>query len=294
MSKSADFRRLTFDLPSRGGRMAALDIGDPDRPFDLMFVHANGFNARTYLDLLRPLAKERRILAPDLRGHGHTVLPTQVAGRRGWNDHADDLAALVDAVGGPPIALAGHSMGGTSSLLAAERRPDLVSGLTLLDPVIWSRGAALAFRLPGLRRLPERIPLVRGALKRRRRFDDRDQAFAAYRGRGAFRDWPDGMLKDYLADGLVEDPIEGGVVLTCAPEWEASNYAVQGHDPWRALDRLGGRVRILKAESGSTCQVRPNVAQSRRVETVAGGTHFFPMVQREIARKALLEGLRTG
>lgn len=273
--------------------MAALDIGDTDRPFDLVFVHANGFNARTYLELLRPLAEAgRRILAPDLRGHGRTTLDTDTTGRRGWGDHAEDLAALLDAVDAPPLVLAGHSMGGTSSLLAAERRPDRVSGLMLFDPVILGRAAALAFRLPWFRRFPERLPLVAGALRRRRRFDDRDQAFATYRGRGAFRDWPDAMLQDYLADGLTEDALEGGLVLTCAPEWEASNYAAQGHDPWRALARLGGRVRILRAETGSTCHAGPD--RRWRVETVAGGSHFFPMVQVDVARTALGEALRRG
>lgn len=270
--------------------MAALDLGDPDRPFDLVFVHANGFNARTYLELLRPLSETHRILAPDLRGHGRTDLSTSTEARRGWDDHAEDLAALLDHVGGPSPVLAGHSMGGTSGLLAAARRPDRVASLVLLDPVIWSRGAALAFRLPVLRRLPERIPLVTGALRRRRRFDDRDQAFLAYRGRGAFRNWPDRMLSDYLEDGLTEDP-EGGLTLACAPEWEASNYAVQGHDPWKALDRIGGRVRILKADVGSTCHAGPDTRQGRRVEVVREGTHFFPMVQPDIACAALADAL---
>lgn len=287
-----DFRRLAFDLPARGGLMGALDIGDPDRPFDLVFVHANGFNARTYLELLRPLAANHRILAPDLRGHGTSSLPTNTQGRRGWQDHADDLVALLDAVDGPALTLAGHSMGGTSGLLAAARRPQRVLNLLLLDPVIWGRAAALAFRLPLFRRLPERIPLVTGALKRRRRFDDRDQAFEAYRGRGAFRDWPDAMLRDYLADGLVDDPVEGGLVLACTPEWEASNYAVQAHDPWGPLDQLGARVRILKAEVGSTCHVGSDARRGRKVETAAGGTHMFPMVETDKAREALAEALK--
>lgn len=282
------FRRLRFDLTGRGGTMAALDLGDEDRPFDLVFVHANGFNARTYLELLRPLAERTRILAPDLRGHGLTDLPVETRGRRGWEeDHAADLAALLDAVGGPPVAMSGHSMGGTASLLAARHRPDRVKRLVLLDPVIWNRAAALAFRLPGLKRLSERIPLVQGALRRRRRFEDRDQAFAAYLGRGAFRGWPDAMLRDFLADGLTGAPDGQGLILACTPEWEASNYAVQGHDPWRALDRLGGRVQILKAEQGSTCQAGPDRRRGRRVEVLDGGTHFFPMLRAAETRGAL-------
>ena len=38
-------RRLTVPIDNRwgGGEMAVLDFGDPARPVDLVFVHANGF-----------------------------------------------------------------------------------------------------------------------------------------------------------------------------------------------------------------------------------------------------------
>jgi len=281
-------RRLTVSISARGpGELSVLDFGDPERPVDLVFVHANGFNAATYRSLLAPLSASLRIWAPDLRGHGRTTLPTATLGRWDWSDHRDDLIALLDSITGPPVVMAGHSMGGTSSLLAAAERRSQVSRLVLLEPVIWSRTLVTAFGLPLLRRLPGRIPLVKGALRRRRTFDSREQALAAYRGRGAFRDWPEMMLADYLSDGLVETA--EGVELACAPEWEASNYAAQSHDPRRALRRFDGAVRILKAETGSTCHLVSNAARRLTVETVAGGTHFFPMLQPDIARDALFD-----
>lgn len=288
-------RRLSLDIESRwgSGQMAVLDFGDPERPVDLVFVHANGFNAATYRALLGPLSASMRIWAPDLRGHGRTSLPTNLAGRWNWADHRDDLTALLDQIKGPPVALAGHSMGGTVSLLAAAKRPERVSRLVLFDPVILPRSAVLAFQFPLLRRLPVRMPLVKGALKRRPGFDSREQAKAAYLGRGAFKSWPEVMLDDYLADGLVERPSSdgGGVVLACAPDWEASNYAAQSHDPWRALSGLRRPVHILRAEFNSTCD--PTVGQPLpgvTVETVPQGTHFFPMLHQEIAREALAGG----
>jgi len=288
--EGADFRRLDFDLPSRGGRMAAIDLGDPGRAFDMVFIHANGFNARTYLELLRPLAKDLRILMPDLRGHGRTSLPAAPEGRRSWDDHFADIAALLDQVG-TPVVMAGHSMGGTTALAASWLRPTVGASVVLFDPVIWSRPAALAFGLPGMGRVSARIPLVKGALRRRKGFPDREAAFAAYRGRGAFRDWPDAMLRDYLADGLVADPYGEGLILACAPEWEASNYAAQAHNPWRVLDRIKAPVRILRAEQASTCAVGPSPTRGRRSEVVPGGTHFFPMVMPDVARQALKKAL---
>ena len=283
-------RRLTVPIASRwgAGDMAVLDFGDPKRPVDLIFCHANGFNAATYRSILAPLASSLRILAPDLRGHGATRLPTQTAGRHDWHDHRDDLIALLEAFPGPRVVMAGHSMGGTSCLLAAAERPDRVSQLVLFDPVIWGGATAVVFRTPLLRGLTERIPLVRGARRRRAVFDSREQALQAYRGRGAFKGWPDPVLIDYLSDGLTAEG--DGFVLSCAPDWEASNYTAQGHDPWRAMRTCRQPIRILKAETDSIARVpeHPRGLPHVTVETVPGG-HLFPMVRADIVRDALFD-----
>ena len=284
-------RRLSLPVSNdRGeGFINVLDFGDRKRPVDLVFVHANGFNALTYRTLLAPLSGSLRIWAPDLRGHGSTTLPAEGGDRRDWHDHRDDLVTLLDSLDGPPVILAGHSMGGTSALLAAAERPDRVGGLVLFDPVIWSRWVVTAFKLPLLDRLGSRIPLVRNALRRRKVFDSREQAMAAYLGRGAFRGWPEMMLADYIADGLIETP--EGYTLACDPTWEASNYAAQSHDPWRALKRLDCPVTVLKAQGPGPCSLseNPRGLPHVTVGTVPGGTHFFPMLQADIARDALFD-----
>lgn len=284
-------RRLEAEIDNRwgGGVMSVLDFGDADRPVDLIFVHANGFNAYAYRSLLQPLSGALRIWAPDLRGHGRTRLPADPRGRRSWKDHRDDLISLLDGIEGPPVALAGHSIGGVSGLLAAAERPERVSRLLLLDPVIWRREMVALFNLPLAHRFSSRIPIVAGTLRRRALFDSREQALTAYRGRGAFKGWPDLMLSDYLADGLVETA--EGFELACSPAWEASNYAAQAHNPWRALRRYPGATRVLKAETGSLCAVPPAPRGLPRVqaEVVAGSGHLFPMTHADRVRDALFD-----
>ena len=273
----------------QGGDMSVLDMGDPARAPDMIFVHANGFNALTYRSLLEPLARAAHILAPDLRGHGLSTLSARPGWRRSWRDLRDDLVALIDAVEGPPMVLAGHSMGAVVALLAAGERPDRVRAVVMLDPVILPRPAALAMSLPLIGRGARRYPLVKNALRRRARFQSRRAAMEAYRGRGAFRGWPDAVLVDYVADGFRD--VEDGVELNCAPEWEASNYAAQGCDPWPVLRGLDRPLTILKAEHGSTCSLGPNQITGVDVSTVAGGTHFFPMLEPDLTRAALSAAL---
>lgn len=273
------------------GSMSVLDLGERTRPVDLIFVHANGFNAATYRFLLDPLAGERRVLAPDLRGHGRSTLPAVPAWRRDWHDFREDLVALIDAVDGPPMVLAGHSMGAVAALLAAERRQHRVKSVLMLDPVILPRAASLLMSWPLAGRMARRYPLVAAALRRRTRFKDRKEAIDAYRGRGAFRDWPEHVLADYVSDGFRE--VDDGVELICAPGWEASNYAAQGHDPWPVLRRMERPVRILKAERGSTCSLGPAQIKGVTVDVVAEGNHFFPMIAPDAAQDALSRTLSS-
>ncbi len=282
--------------PIAGGEIAGLEFGPTDRPIDIVFVHANGFNAQTYRTLLSPLAASLRILAIDQRGHGETTLTADPEGRRSWRDLRDDLIALLDALDGPPVVLAGHSMGGTVSLLTAAARPDRVKGLVLFDPVIMPWLAMLYAKAPWTSgRMWRRLPMVQGALRRRAVFDDRQAAFDAYKGRGAFKTWPETMLADYVAGGFAERA-DGKVELACAPAWEASNYAAQAHDPWRAARQVKAPVRILKAEKHSTCHAGPGFARrgrDTRIETVPGTSHFLPMERPDLARDALFE-MATG
>lgn len=288
-------RFIAIDSRAGAGEMAALDFGPESRPIDVVFLHANGFNALTYRSILGPLAAGLRVLAIDQRGHGASRLEARPEGRRSWKDLRDDLVALLDALDQAPVVLSGHSMGGTVSLLAAAVRPARVKSLVLFDPVVMPRLVALYAQAPWTSgRLWRRMPIAQGAMRRRAVFDSREIAFKAYKGRGAFKTWPDAVVADYVAGGFVDTP-DGKVRLACLPEWEASSYAAQGHDPWRALRKVTAPVRILKAQHGSTC--RASAAELRRrhpglrMETIAGSTHFLPMERADLVREVLSDAV---
>jgi len=72
----------------------------------------------------------RSVMAPDLRGRGHSnTLP----GPFGMATHADDLARVLDDRGWDRAVVVGHSMGGFASMVLADRHPDRVAGLVLVD-----------------------------------------------------------------------------------------------------------------------------------------------------------------
>ena len=285
-------------IPLTDGEMAALEFGDAGRPLDVVFLHANGFNALTYRAVLGPLGLGLRVLAPDLRGHGDSRLPAEPRGRRSWRDLRDDVLCLLERTADGPVVLAGHSMGATVALLAAAERPDRVRALALFDPVVLSRRLTLTARAPWLfAGLWRRSGVARAAARRRPAFDSAAGAFKAYRGRGAFRTWPEIMLADYVAGGL-RARADGEVALACTPAWEASNFSAMGNDPRAALQRLQRPVAVFQAERGSTCRLTPGSRPVRlnprvRLTTVADTSHFLPMERPDVVRDAILDAVEA-
>lgn len=285
-SPSPAARRRAVAVP--GGTVATLEFGPADRPLDVIFLHANGFNAGAYAEILAPLGDHLRILAVDQRGHGRTTLPAEPWAHDAWLIFRDDLLALLNALGETPRVLAGHSMGGTVCLLAAAERADAAKGLVLFDPVVVTAERQAMFGREGFKN----SPLALGAQRRRAVFPDRETALLAYSGRGAFRTWPEASLRGYLADGLLEGE-DGQVHLSCRPEWEASNFAAHFHDTIGAFGRVRAPIRILKAEIGSTCGLEAHEAEvvhdQVTLEVVPGTSHFLPMERPEVVRAALAE-----
>lgn len=281
----AEPRMRMIPLPTRGGAMAALDLGPEDRPVDVVFSHANGFNGRTYRTILRPLAASLRILSLDLRGHGATTLPASIEDRSGWPEFRDDLLALLAAEADGPVVLAGHSMGGTTSLLAAAAQPERVRALALFDPVVMPRD------LPPDADALQNSPLAVGALRRRAVYPSHQAAFEAYLGRGAFRTWSEAQLADYVAAGFAETA-SGEVALTCTPAWEASNFRTHNYDVWGAFRQSRCPIRILRAAEASTFRLDGREAELGddgriAIETVPGTTHFLPMERPDLVRETL-------
>lgn len=287
-------RRITLAMPH--GTMSGLRFGPEGGEPDLLFLHANGFNAATYRPLLAPLGARWRVLALDQRGHGLTRLPADPDRLEDWWPYARDLITLLDrrlAAGAPPVVLAGHSMGATASILAASQRPRAVRRLILADPVLVAPAFRLSLFTPLGRQLAGLSPLSVGAAKRRPVFASRAEALETYAGRRAFSTWQPGFLEGYVEGGFIDDP--EGVRLACAPAWEAASFRSHRHNAWGALKRLPMPVRIMAAAEASTVfggaeRVR-RIAARVAAEHLPGTTHFLPMERPDLVRNALQEAL---
>jgi pimeloyl-ACP methyl ester carboxylesterase len=99
-------------------------------------VLAHGFsdNGRCWASLLPVLASEFDVVAYDARGHGLSDAPDSSA--YSADELADDLLALVAALGLERPVLVGHSMGGNTIGWATLKQPDLPRALVFEDSAI--------------------------------------------------------------------------------------------------------------------------------------------------------------
>jgi lipase len=127
-------------------QLYATEWGDPVGP-PVVCLHGVLAHAGRF----RKLAEERlagyRVVALDLRGHGHSEweppwdLPT----------HVEDLRETVAELGVERATWIGHSFGGRLVMELIARAPELVERAVLLDPAIWVPPPIALERAEGMR-----------------------------------------------------------------------------------------------------------------------------------------------
>lgn len=105
--------------------------GHPDHP-PIVFLHGGGQTRHSWGGAAAELASQGWLTySVDARGHGDSDWAP--GGDYSLDAFAEDVIAIVERVGVPPV-LVGASLGGLASIVALGRlRPDLARGLVLVD-----------------------------------------------------------------------------------------------------------------------------------------------------------------
>lgn len=110
-----------------------LEVRDGSGVPAVLALHGFTGSASTWEGLGEALGDERRLIAPDLLGHGASDAPSDPA-RYALERQADDLASLMFTLEAAPADVLGYSMGARLALVLALRHPGLVRGLILESP----------------------------------------------------------------------------------------------------------------------------------------------------------------
>lgn len=113
-----------------GTRIAYRVVGQGAKT--IVFVHGWMVSAAVFDPLVEPLsALDTRLILPDMRGAGDSASASDYS----MLAYAEDIKAVIEAVGAEDVTLIGHSMGGQIAQIIAAQLPDVVSQLVLMCPV---------------------------------------------------------------------------------------------------------------------------------------------------------------
>lgn len=122
----AEFARPRH-LRLHGHEVAYRQAGD-DGPV-LLLIHGITGNAGTWDRVVGDLARDFRVVAPDLLGHGASAKPR---GDYSLGAYASGLRDLLIALGHDSATIVGHSLGGGVAMQLAYQHPELCERLVLV------------------------------------------------------------------------------------------------------------------------------------------------------------------
>ncbi|HEY9715645.1 MAG TPA: alpha/beta hydrolase, partial [Chroococcales cyanobacterium] len=235
----------------------------------VLFVHATGFHARIWDEVVHNLPEDLDIWAFDMRGHGTSDKPDPPYL---WKRFGADTAALAKYLKIRKAVAIGHSMGGHAVARAAALAPECFGGLILIDPIIFAKSA-----------YKQTAESEHGVLRRKNHWSSRDEMFASFKDRKPFSSWDKKVLHDYCQYGLLKDSHSGDhLVLACPPRVEASIYSQSIHtsaDIYSEIESIEIPVELLipgAPEPGVEPELEKFFRRGHKT-VLAEQTHFIPM-----------------
>jgi len=268
--------------------MKSFDFGG--NGLSLHFLHANGYPPDCYAPFLELLKTEYHVFGMTLRPLWGDAKPDEI---QSWHPFSDDLLRFLTStaphnersapLSARPVIGVGHSIGAVVTLRTALRDPSKFSALVLIDPVLFIPPIMVMWNITRTIGLGDRThPLIAGAKKRRRTFDDLETVFRGYRKRDIFRYLTDESLQAYIK-GMTK-PKDDGYELAFSPEWEAQIYrtALQDMDIWNNLHKLEMPTLFIRGKETDTflrsaAKLVKRKQPKAQVEALPKSTHLLPL-----------------
>ena len=197
-----------------------LSWGTPSEHQPIYFAHANAYPPGSYLPIIEALAAKRQVVSYLQKPlWSPTPDPAEL---KNWHQLADDVIAFFDQNNMKDVVAVGHSLGCVTAFMAAQKRPDLIKALVMIEPVALPRlFCALTRLFPAL--VNKRMTIIKKALNRPNQFDSLQAAFDFHRKPRAFKRINDENLWHYIRAGVIK---QGDHYQLAYPrEWEARVYA---------------------------------------------------------------------
>ena len=185
----------------------------------LHFHHANGFPAGVYRPLLNTLSQHYDVYAL----HGRATWDNSDPSHKNWRIFADDLIEFAERFEQPIIAV-GHSLGASTTVLAALLRPELFKALVLIEPAMVSMPTALILKYAP-KKLLQRIKLISGTLNKKDSWPSQQDYLSYIQKFPPYRQFNQATFEAF-GHSAIQKNKEGHYSLVFPKHWEAHNYAL--------------------------------------------------------------------
>jgi pimeloyl-ACP methyl ester carboxylesterase len=114
----------------------------PAGPVPVLCLAGSTSNSRSFDDLAPHVAKTRRVLTMDWRGHGNSDWDPD-ENHYGFQPDADDVVELLQHLGIPKVVIIGTSRGGIIGMVLGLSNPEVLAGVVMNDigPEIGAKGS---------------------------------------------------------------------------------------------------------------------------------------------------------
>jgi pimeloyl-ACP methyl ester carboxylesterase len=163
-----------------GVRLHWAEIGEPSATPPVVLLHGLNNSCLSWSQVAPLLAKDRRVLMPDLPGHGQSARPN-VGYELDW--YARVMARWLEAVGIEKADIVGHSFGGGIAQMLLLECPERIRRLVLVAAGGLGKRVGWWLRLASLPHVVEHL----------------GQPFMAFGTRLALRDAGDGLTREDIA-----------------------------------------------------------------------------------------------
>jgi len=244
------------------------------------FAHANGFPAKVYSYLFELLSDDYRLIYKNLLAHDPKYPIT-----KNWIKTGEEIVDYISSQTDEKVIGIGHSFGATSTLNAAFLRPDLFSGLILIEPIVMN-----GWKASFLSNIAERLNIVhhfspgKKTRGRRKHWPNEKEAIDYFKSKRLFKNFHDRCFQDLIQYGL--NIVDDGLELAFNVDREVEIFDILPHH----TDKFKGRLKTIPGTIISASQTTISLPERmKRVAKQQGfdwleieGTHMLPLEQPEL------------
>ncbi|MBX3085673.1 MAG: alpha/beta hydrolase [Anaerolineae bacterium] len=255
---------------------------------------ANGFTPQSYARALQPLYADHRVVSVNMRPLWGNSAPSSLTT---WRQLGDDLLESIGSMTSEPVIGVGHSVGGIATIYAAIKQPSRFSRLILIDPTFLSPRQLWAIRLFRLIGRGQKMPFVQAALRRRRLWDSKDDAYAHLSKRTLFKRWQPDVMRDFIDSVMIPTTDGSGVTLAITPEWEAKIFETVATDVWSLPQQIKVPTLVIRGEltdvfTDNAAKMFQQRNPHARIEMVRGAGHLIPQEAPEAVGQLMADYVR--